>query len=56
MRVVSVKLDFGFLIVINPIDFNIEEKIKLILPKKCYHPAVKKKNENFQLLTNGEKV
>ncbi len=48
--------DLSYLTIIDPESFKVEGKIKLVLPEDAKHPAIKKKNENFVLLTDGENL
>lgn len=46
----------NYLIMINPENFRVEGKIKIVFPENCRHPAIKNKNENYVLLSDGEKI
>lgn len=48
--------ELGNLIIINPETFKVEGRIKMIFPENTKHPAIKKKNDNYILLTDGENI
>ena len=48
--------EFGYLSIINPETFQNISQVKLLLPESSQHSAIKKKNENYVLLSDGEKL
>ena len=48
--------DIGYLSIIDPENFQKLSQVKLLLPEASQHSAIKKKNENYILLSDGEKL
>ena len=48
--------EFGYLSIIDPETFQNISQVKLLLPESSQHSAIKKKNENYVLLSDGEKL
>jgi hypothetical protein len=48
--------DLGYLLIINPETFKIEGKTKLLLPEQSKSNILKKKNENYILLSDRDKL
>lgn len=48
--------ELGFITIVDPESFKIEGRIKMVFPEDAKHPAIKRKNENFVLLSNGENL
>jgi hypothetical protein len=52
----SSSTEIGYLSIIDPENFQKLSQIKLLLPECSQHSAIKKKNENYILLSDGEKL
>jgi hypothetical protein len=55
LKIINSK-ESGYLIIINPETFNIEGRIKLLLPENTKNPIIKKKNENYVLLNDDQNI
>lgn len=52
----STTSDAGSLLIIDPETFRKEGKTRLFLPESVKHPALRRKNDNYVLLTDGENL
>jgi hypothetical protein len=48
--------ELGYITILDPGTFKNEGRIKMVLPEEAKHPAIKRKNENFVLLSDGENL
>ena len=54
--IVDYKNSIGMLNVINPENFNVENKIRLLLPQNALIDFILNKNQNYILLSDGKKL